>query len=98
MRNVLIALAAAWPAVTPLTAQNISKIKDSARSAAASLQVTTENGKTTVTYKGKAVWSGKAKGQVTARTKTLDGKEYAVALDGQKVIWENIKGAAKKLQ
>ena len=57
-----------------------------------------ENGKSTVSYQGKAVWSGKTKSQVTAKARTVDGKEYAAAYDGQKVVWENVKGAAKQLQ
>jgi len=89
--SALIALA------LPLAAQNISLIKQSARNATAGISVKTENGKSLVVYKGKTVWSGKAAGKVTAKAKTIDGKEYAAAFDGKKVVWESPKGAAKQL-
>jgi hypothetical protein len=97
-RVILACVCAAGLAVFPLHAQNISKIKQSARNAAAAIEVKTENGKSTVTYKGKAVWSGKGKAAVTAQARTVEGKEYAAAFDGQKVLWENVKGAAKKVK
>jgi hypothetical protein len=79
-------------------AQNVSKIKQNARTAAAGISVSTANGKTTVVYNHKEVWTGKATGKVSGRAKVVDGIEYAAAFDGAKVIWESKPGAAKKVQ
>ncbi len=83
-----------WPAA----GQNLSRITQSARTAAAGISISTANGKTTITYKGKDVWTGKAKGRVTGKNKVVDGKEYVAAFDGDKVIWENAPGAGQKVK
>jgi hypothetical protein len=91
----LIALVAgAWP----LSAQNVDKIKKDARTAAAGISVSTANGKTTIVYQGKEVWTGKTTGKATGRSKSVDGTQYAAAFDGDKVLWENVPGAAKKVK
>ncbi len=95
--GLLLALFSVSMAI-PVRAQNLSGIKQSARNAAAGVKVTVANGKATVAYKGKVVWSGKAKSRVTAKARTVDGKEYAAAFDGKKVLWENVKGAAKQVR
>jgi hypothetical protein len=81
-----------------VTGQNIDRIKQSARTAAAGISVSTANGKTTLTYKGKEVWTGKTSGRVTARSKAVNDQEYAAAFDGTKVIWESSPGAAKQVK
>ncbi|MBN2507305.1 MAG: hypothetical protein JXQ71_11480 [Verrucomicrobia bacterium] len=98
IRGLLACVCAAGLAALPLHAQNISKIKQSARNAVAAISVKVHNGRSTVIYKGKTVWTGKAKTQVSAKARSVDGKEYAAAYDGPRVVWENTKGAAKKLQ
>ena len=60
-----------------------------------SLSVSTVNGQTTVLYNGKEVFSGPTKGKVSSRSVSRDGKDFAAAWDGDKVIWENVKGAAE---
>lgn len=83
---------------TTAVAQNLGKIKQGARTAGAGISVSTRNGITTLTYQGKEVWSGKTTGQVTGRAKTVDGVNYAAAFDGNKVIWENMRGAGAKVK
>ncbi len=61
------------------------------------IKVTSADGKCVVTYKGKEVWKGATMGTVAAKEKTVDGKTYAAAFDGRKVIWENVPGAARKV-
>lgn len=65
------------------------------------------NGKGTVTYKGQEVWKGEVKSdQLTAIAKASNGKEskysegteLAAVWDGDKLVWENIHGAANDLQ
>lgn len=83
---------------SPVSAQNLSGIKQSARNAVAGIKVATKDGKATVTYKGKSVWTGKVKGRVTGLARTVNGTEYAAAFEGNKVLWENVKGAAKQVK
>lgn len=80
------------------SAQNLGKIKQSARTAAAGISVSTQNGVSTITYQGKAVWTGKTTGQVLGRSKTVNNVSYAAAFDGNKVIWENVPGAGAKVK
>jgi hypothetical protein len=74
-----------------------SSSSDSA-SASSSISVRTENGQTTVTYKGEEVFSGQTSGMVKASSSSVNGTEYAAAFDGDKVIWENASGAAEQLK
>ncbi len=94
----LAALVAGSLSALPVAGQNMDQIKKSARTAAAGISVSTANGKTTVTYRNKEVWSGKTTARVTGRSKVVNGTEYVAAFDGEKVIWENIPGAAKKVK
>lgn len=80
------------------SAQNIGKIKQGARTAAAGISVSTQNGVSTINYQGKQVWSGKTTGQVLGRSKTVGDVTYAAAFDGNKVIWENVPGAGAKVK
>jgi hypothetical protein len=61
---------------------------------AGSISVNNNNGKTVVVYNGQEVWSGETSGKVSAKCVTENGKEYAAARDGEKVLWENVPGAA----
>ena len=80
------------------SAQNIGKIKQSARTAAAGVSVSTQNGVSTITYQGKQVWTGKTTGKVLGRSKAVGDVTYAAAFDGNKVIWENVPGAGAKVK
>ena len=91
-------LAALCLLALPATAQNLGQIKQSARTAAAGISVSSANGVTTVTYKNKQVWSGKTTGRVAGLSKVVNGTEYAAAFVGDKVIWESAPGAAKKVK
>jgi hypothetical protein len=79
-------------------AQNIAVVKGKARTAAAGISVSTSNGKTTIVYQGKEVWTGKTTGKVTGKSKAVGDTTYAAAFDGDKVIWENVKGAGAKVK
>jgi hypothetical protein len=103
MKNLLIkigaiALVGLLAGTLPLQSQNIDKIKKDARTAAAGISVSTVNGKTTVVYQGREVWTGKTSSKVAGRSKAIDGKTYAAAFDGDKVIWENTPGAGQKVK
>jgi len=65
---------------------------------AADISVSSVNGQTTVTWNGRKVWSGVTTGQVTGKASSINGKEYAAAFEGTKVLWESEKGAAGKLK
>jgi hypothetical protein len=94
-----VALACATSFVTTTaSAQNIGKIKQGARTAAAGISVSTQNGVSTITYQGKAVWTGKTTGQILGRSKVVGNVTYAAAFDGNKVIWENVPGAGAKVK
>lgn len=67
-------------------------------SAGSDISVKTENGDTTVTYKGEKVFEGRTSGMVSARASNVNGTEYAAVFDGDKVIWENTSGAADQIK
>ncbi len=98
VKMFLAILVTAFCCVGSLEAQNIGIIKKSARTAAAGITVSTTNGKTTVSYKGKEVWTGKPSAKISGRTKLVGNQEYAAAFDGDKVIWENVPGAGAKVK
>jgi hypothetical protein len=56
------------------------------------------NGQTTVTWRGQQVFSGPTKGPVSGQSASVGREEYAAALDGNEVLWENTPGAAQKLK
>jgi hypothetical protein len=62
------------------------------------VSVNSVNGQTVVTWNGKQVFSGPAKGYVSARSINMNGTPYAAAFDGDTVIWENVPGAAEQLR
>ena len=65
--------------------------------ALAQVSVSSNNGQVSVSYKGKQVWSGQAKGTPVRRSSNINGEDYAAAFDGDKVLWENVAGAGAKL-
>ncbi len=96
-RIVAMGLVLCWCAM-PVVAQNTAIVKRSAKNAALGVVATTTNGKTTITYQGKVVWTGATKGKVSTNSKTIKGEQYLAAYDGDKVLWENVPGAAAKLK
>ena len=64
--------------------------------ALAQVSVSSNNGQVSVSYKGKQVWSGQAKGTPVRRSRNINGEDYAAAFDGDKVLWENVAGAGAK--
>ena len=62
------------------------------------IEVKTKDGVSTVRFKGKEVWKGKTTEPVSAMSKTVDGKTFGAAFEGEKVLWENVKGAAKEVR
>ena len=92
-----LVLLSCWSSL-PAQGQNAASVEKSASNASAVISVSTSNGKTTITYQGKKVWSGKTTGKVTGKAKSVDGVDYAAAFDGDKVIWENVAGASRHLK
>lgn len=91
-------LAALFACAAPLHAQNLGKIMKNARTVAAGVSLKNEGGKTTIHYQGKDVWTGVTSGKAFARSKVIEGKEYVAVFDGNKVLWQNVAGAAQKVQ
>lgn len=85
-------------AALPSQAQNIGTIPGKAKTAAAGLVVSYENGKSTVVYEGRKVFEGATKAKASGAVKNVNGVQYAAAFDGDKVIWENVKGAGSKVK
>jgi hypothetical protein len=56
------------------------------------------NGSTVIVYRGKEFPVGQTRGFATTKASTIQGKDYAAAFDGDKVIWENVPGAARQLK
>jgi hypothetical protein len=61
------------------------------------LQVVNQNGQAKVIYQGRQVWAGPVQGAAAARSRSVNGKDYAAVFDGDKVLWENVPGAAKQV-
>lgn len=80
------------------SATSESRSSSSSTSTSGGVSVRTENGQTTVTYKGDEVFSGQTSGVVSARSSSVNGTEYAAAFDGDKVLWESASGAAEQLK
>jgi hypothetical protein len=78
--------------------QTSSTHKEVSASASTSLDVKTANGQSVVTLNGKQIYSGPTKGQVTSRSSNNNGVEYAAVYDGDRLLWENVPGAAEHLQ
>ena len=62
------------------------------------ISVSQSNEQATVNYNGKQVWSGPVKGTLVGRSSNINGVEQAAAFDGDKVLWENVPGAAEHLK
>jgi RNA polymerase sigma factor (sigma-70 family) len=56
------------------------------------------NGNTVIVYRGQEFPVGQTRGFVTTKAATIQGKDYAAAFDGDKVLWENVPGAARQLK
>ena len=56
------------------------------------------NNSTVIMYQGKEISVGPARGTISTKSKTVNGKNYAAAFDDDRVIWENVPGAAGQLK
>ena len=68
-----------------------------ATDAKTSVQVDVKNGKGTIRLNGEEVWSGNVEGNLTSRSSNVNGKEYAAAYDGGKLLWESAPGAGERV-
>lgn len=62
------------------------------------LEAISVNGLTTLRYGNLEIPLGTTRGPVTTRAVQLQGREYAAAFDGDRVLWENVPGAAQRLR
>jgi len=62
------------------------------------IEIKSTQGETSIRFEGKLVWEGTTSGHVAAKSSSINGDVHAAAFDGDKVIWENRKGAAAKVQ
>jgi hypothetical protein len=67
-------------------------------SSGTSISVKTVNHQAVVVYEGREIPVGSVQGVVSAKAKTLHGVNYAAAFDGERVLWENVPGAAEKVR
>lgn len=65
---------------------------------AALLSTKSVNGNTVIVYRGREFPVGPTRGFVTTKATSIQGKDYAAAFDGDRVIWENVPGAAQQLK
>ncbi len=68
------------------------------RPAQARIATVTDNGRTEVFFNGREVFSGPTRGVVLARAELKDGQALAAAWEDGQVIWENVPGAARRLE
>ena len=74
-----------------------SESRSTSQSGNVSISTKTVNGSTVITYQGKEIPVRPTQGQVSTKTKSTQGKDYAVVFDGDRVIWENVPGAAQQV-
>ena len=67
------------------------------RSPAARLRTTTVGGNTAVFFNDREVFSGPTRSVVTTKSLVVGTAAYAAAWDGNKLLWENVSGAAAQL-
>lgn len=64
----------------------------------AAITIKSVNGSTVVVYQGQEFSVGPTKGNVSAKSKNVQGDNFAAAFEGDRVIWENSPGAALKVK
>jgi len=70
----------------------------SSQSGNTSVSVKTVNGSTVITYQGHEFSVGPTQGQISTKTKSVNGTTFAAVFEGDRVIWENIPGAAQQVK
>ncbi len=60
--------------------------------------VSTVNGRTVVNINGKKVFEGETTGRVSSKSMNFEGAQFTAVWDGERVIWENTKGAAEQIR
>jgi hypothetical protein len=66
--------------------------------AKAGISIKMVNGSTVVVYNGQEMSVGPTRGKITAKSKSLEDKDYAAMFDDDRVVWENVPGAAMHLK
>jgi hypothetical protein len=85
-------------AATSALSQISSPPQSAAGSASTGVSVSIVNGQGVVTLNGREVYRGPTSGAVASRSSNINGVEYSAVFDGDKVLWENVPGAAARLQ
>ena len=103
MKTVALALKAVLTSAVIASAINASgqtstSTAQNTASAGANLSVRTENGQSVVTLNGREIYTGPLKAQATSRSIGVNGAEYTAVFDGDKVLWENVPGAAQQVK
>jgi hypothetical protein len=62
------------------------------------ISLKTVNGSTVVVYQGREFPVGPTTGKLSAKTRSLGGADFAAAFEEERVIWENLPGAAQQLK
>ena len=68
------------------------------RSGQARLSTATTDGKTRVFFNDQEVFSGPDLGLITTKSRIVGEKAFAAAWDGDRLLWENVPGAAAQLK
>jgi hypothetical protein len=56
------------------------------------------NGVTTIVFNGREFPVGKTSGTISTKAATIDGKDFAAAFEDDRLVWENVPGAAGRLK
>ena len=62
------------------------------------ISIKTVNGSTVIVYQGREFSVGPTKGSLSAKSKSIQGEDFAAAFEDDRVIWENVPGAAQKVK
>jgi RNA polymerase sigma factor (sigma-70 family) len=83
---------------TPGSALGTPGFRGGAVAGNAAISTKTVNGNTVIVYRGQEFPLGKTQGTVTTKASSIQGKDYAAAFEGDRVLWENTPGAAEQLK
>ncbi len=85
------------PAETAKPGNGTNSSVSHSQHSSASISTRTDSGQTVITFNGKEVWKGPTTKPVKCQSINCAGTTFAVAFEGDNMIWESAEGAAAKI-
>ena len=81
----------------PATALPQATVADS-HASEPGIHIKNVDGSTVIVYRGQEFSVGPTKGDLSGKTKRIQGQDYAAVFEGNRVVWENTPGAARRVK